>query len=199
MPLPVIADTIRTAVEGHCPNGHTWANVMHFRKSGALTFAGAEAILDPLLHNHYTVNSGAGSAWLSNAGVGYTMDQIRYTPLDGSTATSVFGHPHSGAVGLDNLPASVALVATLRTGLRGRSHRGRVYQNGWTEGANTPAGAPLAAGVTATLVQWQNFLTALGGSGVSLVVASYKTLVATDVASVTVDTIWDTQRRRLHA
>lgn len=198
MPLPVIADTIRVAVEGHAPNGHLWANVMHFRKSGILTFPGAVAVLDPILNSHYAVNSGAGTAWLSNAGVGYTMDDIRYTPLDGSTATTVISHPHSGAVGLDNLPANVALVITLRTGLRGRSHRGRVYQNGFTEGANQSIGTPLAAAVTGVLTQWQNLLTALAGTGVSLVVASYKTLTATDVAAVTVDGIWDSQRRRLH-
>ncbi len=199
MPLPMIADTIRTSVEGVGTNSHKWANIMHFRKSGVLTFPGAIAILDPILLNHYTVNSGAGFAWKGVAPVSSSLQQFRYTPLDGVSASTVISHVTAGVDGADPLPVSVALVVTLRTILRGRSHRGRVYTGPYAEDSNL-AGVPWATNLAGILVQWQRLLsTALPGSGLSLVVASYKFATAEDVVSVSIDGRWDTQRRRLNA
>jgi hypothetical protein len=197
MALPVITDTIRVSVEGLMANGHAWANVLHFRKSGALTNAGAIVILDPILLNHYTVNSGAGQAWKQAAPASATLQRFRYTPLDGTTASTVIGHVAAGTNGTESLPANVALVTTLRTAKRGRSYRGRCYWAPFTEGANDATGSPTAAVATATQVQWTAFLTALGGTGVSLVVASYFHATAEDVTTCTTDTRWDSQRRRL--
>jgi len=197
MALPVITDTMRVAVRGHLVNGHAFANVMHFRKSGAITFAAAIAILDPKLVNHLTVAVGAGEPWRNHANTGTTIDDFTYTPLDGATATTVIAHAIPGISAGDELPANVALVITLRTALRGRSHRGRVYQAPFVEGENTSLGNPLSATVANIQTQWNGLLTNLAGTGVSLVVASYKLVTATDVASITVDTRWDTQRRRL--
>ena len=56
MALPVITDTIRVACQGLAANQHKWENVLHFRKTGAITFAAAIAILDPLLIAHYRTN-----------------------------------------------------------------------------------------------------------------------------------------------
>jgi hypothetical protein len=199
MPLPVIADTMRVAVRGTAPNGHAWANILHFRKSGAITFTAAIAILDPLLLSHYSTASGAGSPWRNWAHTTSSLTQFEYTPLDGTSATSVITHVVAGLSGGDPLPASVALVATLRTATRGRSYRGRVYNGPLTEDFNL-LGKPTAALVAALQVQWDRFVnTALPGTGVSLVVASYLANVATNVVSVSVDGRWDTQRRRLNA
>jgi hypothetical protein len=196
MPLPVIANVIRTAVVGRAVNGHAWANILHFRKDGALSYPAAIAILDPLLLSQYTTNNGTGVCWKQCAPTSAHLDHFSYTPLDGSSATSVITHSDAGAIVSNDMPASVALVVTLRTALRGRSHRGRVYLGPWTE-ADNGAGAPntLVPGTVAT--QWTRFVTlALPGSGLSLVVASYLLLTATDVNAVSVDGVWDNQRRR---
>jgi len=199
MPLPIIANTIRATAVGHCANGHKWSNVLHFRKTGALTNAGAIAILDPLLLNHYTVAVAGGSGWKQVAPTQAGLELLEYTPLDGTTATTVVQHTSAGIDGGDPLPASVCLVITLRTALRGRAHRGRVYWGPHTEGQNL-LGAPSAALVTQFGVQWTTFLTTLTGTGVSLVVASYLPSApgAQDVIACTVDSRWDTQRRRLN-
>lgn len=197
MPLPIIGDTIRVAVRGVTADGDQWVNVLHFRKSGALSFPAAIAVLDPLLVAHYTVIAGAGQSWRSMAPTAASIVDFSYTPLDGTSATEVRAHAFQGVNANPAIPAQVCMVATLRTGTRGRSFRGRCYQGPLTAAAVGSTGRPSAAGATAIAVQWLAFLTALGGTGVSLVVASYTLATATNVATVTVDTRFDTQRRRL--
>jgi len=176
-----------------------WTNILHFRKTSILTFTGAIAILDPLLLAQYHDNNGGGSAWRALAHTGASVQDFVYTPLDGTSASTVIAHAFNGVSGGDPLPASMAIVVTLRTALRGKSHRGRVYAGPHIESDNDGSGNPAAALITAEAVQWTNFLTALSGSGVTLVVASYLHSTAENVTSVSVDTRWDTQRRRLNA
>jgi hypothetical protein len=195
MPLPVIANTIRVSCEGLSPNGTPWANVLHFRKTGALTFVGAIAVLDPLLFALFNANLGGGTSWKGQASTLHSLQRLEYTPLDGVTATTVIAHVLAGTVAAEPLPFMVSLVATLRTALRGRSFRGRSYWTGWTENTSLN-GVPQAASVTAMNAQWTGFVASLVGSGVSLVVASYLLASAEDVTTVTVDGRWDTQRRR---
>lgn len=199
MALPIIADTIRVTVRGHADNSHMWANILHFRKTSALSYTGAIAILDPLLLAQYQTNNGGGSAWKALAHTGASVQDFVYTPLDGSSASTIIGHAFNGVNGSDALPASMCIVVTLRTALRGRSYRGRVYTGPHIESDNGSDGNPVAALITAEQVQWTNFLTALSGSGVSLVVASYLHSTAENVTSVNVDSRWDVQRRRLNA
>jgi hypothetical protein len=172
---------------------------MHFRKDGALSFPAAIAILDPLLLAHYQTNSGTGLAWRTISPTSSNLTQFEYTPLDGTSATTVITHALAGLDANDPLPASVALVVTIRTAVRGRSHRGRVYTGPYAEDANT-AGVPTAATVTAVATQWDRFRsTALAGSGVSIGVASYLLTSFDDAVSLTADGRWDTQRRRLNS
>lgn len=51
----------------------------------------------------------------------------------------------------DPLPKQTALCITLRTGLAGKSFRGRIYFGGYTEAVNDTNGAAAAAAITATL------------------------------------------------
>ena len=199
MALPVITDTIRVAVQGTASNAHKWANVLHFRKTSALTNAAAIAIIDPLLLAHYNTSAGGGSSWRSFAPTTTTLDQFVYTPLDGTSASSVITHSLAGQQAGDALPASTALVVTLRTAMRGRSYRGRVYQGPWTEVTNGAGGTPSSTQVAFVAGQWAAFLAALVGTGASLVVASYLHSTAENVIAATVDARWDTQRRRLNS
>jgi hypothetical protein len=198
MPLPVIADVIRVGADFVCPNGHKAANILHFRKTGALSFPAAIALLDPKVLGLYTTALGGGIPWTQNVPSPGALQPFTYTPLDGSSATTVISHSNAGGSAAEALPASTALVVTLRTATRGRSFRGRVYWGPWNEAANGPGGVPTAANVTGAAAQWAGFVTSLVGTGLSLVVASYKLATATDVATTTVDSRWDTQRRRLN-
>lgn len=194
MALPVITDTIRTAVEGHLPNGHRWANVLHFRKTGILTFTGAIAILDPILIAKYQTDSGGNSALITQLHPSAGIDDIRYTPLDGASATTVNTHALNGTNATDALGAALAVVITLRTALRGRAHRGRVYWPAGNEAGEDANGLPTWTGRAAG--QWNDLITALAGSGVSLVVASYLHSTAQDVVNCTSRAVWGSQRRR---
>jgi len=205
MPLPVIADTMRVAVRGHAGNGHMWANILHFRKTGALTYAGAIAILDPLLYAQYHDNNGGGSAWRALAHTGASVQDFVYTPLDGSSASTIISHAFAGISGGDALPASMAIVVTLRTALRGRSYRGRNYVGGISdssvEGVNLVKPAFRAECVDV-------FNDLIGGTivtqGAWVVVSRFhdKVPLTTGVTTVvntvlTVDNVLDSQRRRL--
>lgn len=197
MPLPTIADTIRVGVEGTNGAGHKWANVLHFRKAAITTYPAAIAVLDPLLLAHYTVASGVNASWKQYAPTTSTLDQFRYTPLDNSSASTIVTHAVIGAIAGEELPDNVALVVSLHTARRGRSYRGRVYTGPYTENSNGPGGAPTANDVLHLAGQWNAFIAALIGSGLTLVVASYLHATAEDVTACTVDGRWDTQRRRL--
>jgi len=210
MPLPIIADTFRVAIEGSASNGHAWANVLHYRKTGALTYAGAIAILDPILVDHLSTNNGGGTGWNGMAKTTATVNQIRYTPLDGVSASTIITHAIPGVNGAEALPASMAAVVSLRTGLRGPGFRGRVYQGPHVESANDANGSLNATIISAIALQWTAHLAALVGTGVSLVVVHAYHVVnhvvvpmvtpeAHDVTSVSVDPRWDTQRRRLNS
>lgn len=199
MPLPVITDTMRVAIRGVASNGHHWANVLHYRKTGALSFTGAIAILDPILVDHLSTNNGTGSGWNALAPTTAAVQDIVYTPLDGSSASTIITHAIAGANGAEALPASMCTVVSLRTALRGRSYRGRVYCGPHVESANSATGALVASVITAEAGQWTAHIAALVASGVSLVVASYLHSTAQDVLTASCDSRWDTQRRRLNA
>jgi hypothetical protein len=206
MPLPVITDTIRCSVEGLLANGESWANILHARKSGVLTFAGAITVLEAHLPQFWTNHVAGSPAWGYYAGTGASVQRVRYTPLDGSTPTTVVSHIQAGANATDPLPAQDALALTLYTATRGRRYRGRFFMGGFTEGENDATGHALASMVTDLTAQFQAVITGLVGTGVSLVVASYGrpdaanpsgwTPFATDVTSFVINSKWDTIRRR---
>lgn len=104
------------------------------------------------------------------------------------------------------MPNNVALVMSLRTGIRGRSYRGRVYVGGIPE-SNALGNNALAAYRDALVDRYDDLLIFAVGIGIpdaQLVVLSYfangvvrASPVATPVSSVTADTRFDTMRRRM--
>lgn len=198
MPLPVIANTIRCSAEGLMPNGHVWANVFHLRKTNILTYAAAIAAADPVIAAFWTNHTVGSPGWGYYAATTASVQQIRYLPLDGTSAETLVAHVQAGAAAADPLPENVALVVTLRTVLRGRSYRGRMYLGCITEGNNSGTGQPNAGMLTDLTAQFSSaFITNLVGTGVSLVVASYLHSTAQDVSAININNVWDTQRRRL--
>lgn len=123
---------------------------------------------------------------------------------NGEVYTHAVANDPGGPETVPPLPNNVALCVSFRTGLRGRSYRGRNYVCGWTE--NVVNGNAVTAAAAATVQTAYNQLLNLGGSGQLqwVVVSRYAdgqprvTGVATPVlTAVIVDLIVDSQRRRL--
>lgn len=93
------------------------------------------------------------------------------------------------------LPNQVALVTSLKTGLMGRSYRGRIYWPGFTEadsvGNYCVSGVQTAVGVTMTAM-----MVDLATLGHQLCVASKKLDTGHAVTTYNTDARWDIQRRR---
>jgi len=196
MPLPVIANTFRAALVSKASNGHIDVNVLHFRKTGALSYPGAIVIADPLIYALYNSALGGGVAMKQNLHPQWNLLEFRYTPLDGVSATTVIPHPLQGTSADDSLPPSTSLVITEYTALRGRAHRGRMFFPALGESNNDVNGGVVAAQVVSMQTQFSAWLASFAGSGVSQVVASYKNSTAEDVVSLLVRSVWHSQRRR---
>jgi hypothetical protein len=88
------------------------------------------------------------------------------------------------------------LCMTLRTALRGRSHRGRIYLGGFTEALNTTGGIVAAADLTGITLQMEGFRADLSTVSWQWVVASYLLSTSSPVISITSNNKWDVQRGR---
>jgi len=194
-PQPVIPKWIRTVL--HVT--HETSAMMfpiNFQYTG-----GASSISESLLsdlNNHVLANLIPGiQALMSNSYV--------YTNLD-STDRSIVGGAYSNLVlaitgGIttgDPLPSNCADVISWRTGLSGRSNRGRTYTFGatdaqatgsiWTSGYTT-----LVGNLAASLVAYVGPLTC----PVTTAVASVKDLEMKPITGYIIDSFVDSQRRRL--
>lgn len=198
MPLPVITNTHRNSVEGLLSNGAHWANIIHTRWTGGgvPTTAQRQAMVDTVASAWRTDLGGANTRILYRMKTTTSLTQIRSTPLDGVTATLVSPYNNAGVEATDALPPGTAFVLTLRTALRGRSYRGRVYLGGFCENIHDPGGICNAGSAAIFIAQMEAVRVALIAITWELVVASYKHSTAQVVTTVTGDTLWDSQRRR---
>jgi len=124
--------------------------------------------------------------------------------LDGIFYVATTGLPAVGGGGSAALPNSVTAAYSWRTGLAGRSFRGRSFIPGLQEGQVT-ANALTPAAVTAYTNAWEQLRTVGGSEGWEMVVVSTVsggaprvTGIATPVtSSFFADNTVDSQRRRL--
>ena len=198
MPLPVITNTVRVAVRGTMPSGQRWINVWHIRKPAGPILAADITAIDGLFPRFYLGAAiGAGQFVFTQCNPAVTMEDLTYTPLDGSSASTVIAHLATGAAaGVDTLPSEVTAVMTLRTLLRGRSHRGRIYLPTFVETINTALGTILVGTAAALITQLIGVQANLVAAGYEIVVASYLLASATSVSTFTMDSRWDVQRGR---
>lgn len=163
-PLPIIDGAHRVAFSWRIgSSGPTAANVMHFHG----------ASVDPDgLHTALVANITAGM-WLTTFS-GASIYQMTITPLDGAAATKVYaasgGNMTGQASGPDYIPA-VASVISLRTNLRGRRNRGRIFLPFVSEAVASNGAYTLP--VTAWQTTWNTFMAAMNTSLWPLHVASY--------------------------
>lgn len=124
--------------------GEQMENVFHLVKTTPSPFTAAE-----VLQVADTTLAAWAANMLPNLGGNYVFREVVTAALDSDgapTATSVPGTPPSGGAAGEALPAQNALVITHRTGLTGRSFRGRTYIGGLTESQTSGNNVTAAAG-----------------------------------------------------
>lgn len=182
-------------------DGQQVMNRFHVKIGGAPTESDCQTVVDTV-----------GVWWFAHAqpliGINDTLRFIEGKSLhveNGPQAVFTTGLPDDGALNEDALPNNCAFVISLKTGLTGRSARGRWYWHGLVESqasASHMAATPAAAIVTAM----NALFAAMNGISAAMVIVSYFNNNAPRVGGpitfqitslVATDTVIDSQRRRL--
>ena len=209
-PLPTIAGTVRAAVSGLTSSNQKWVNVHHLQYAGGSSTPGINEItaMDALLVRLYsgTVFAG-GTAWMTNVNNTWSIQQIDYTVLDGTSIGFSFPHLANGSSATASLPPECAPVLTLLTNKRGRRYRGRIFMPAPTTGGVNADGRLSVTIQTGVQTQYAGLISALAAIQWAPVVASYGvgsykgqptswTPFATPIVSGRMDLFVDAQRRR---
>ncbi len=177
MPLPVIADVCRVTLSGIVEGGVGWSNTLHIARTGTTSWSTLIPLIDAEISKLYAqVGYGAGKyGWAQYCTDGTTFKQATYTPLDGASASTTLNHSQTGVSTQSAPPAQNAMSITLKSGLRGRSYRGRVFWVCNSREVMSPDGTIAQADLDGTVLAFQAFNAALGGlvGPCGLVVASY--------------------------
>lgn len=155
----------------------------------------------------------AGAVWWTNNVAPLVPPELQLREVyckslaveNGPQATFSSGFPAPGALGQPALPNSVSIAASLRTGLTGRSARGRWFWQGLTE--NQVTGNEVAAGTLTSIdAALTNLKAAIAGLGYAWVIVSFFSgggprpggpvyFLVSDILFI--DSVVDSQRRRL--
>ena len=198
MPFIPNPDTVKVAVE-YLMDGQELANIFHVDVGATVTEAIINLVLDEVV------------TWLTTELMPNLSDDCQVTAVTGRDVSSSTGmlierpiDPFiDGGQAAGALPNNVALCATWFTPLAGRSYRGRTYIPGLDE---TNVTLSRIAGATATgfAIAMIELVNLIDAAGYALVVASYfselaprVTAVNTPITAVGVNTVVDSQRRRL--
>lgn len=204
MPLPVIPGAVRVVVAGQTQGGGRWANAWTIRTDSEITpdESGILAIHTIFRQLYVGPNLGAGFDLLTYCPSGLTLDGFGYTPLDGSSGAIFYSESATGSGSPGALPAEVTAVITVRTALRGRQNRGRVFLPQPSLFDQTPGGRVnpgMIAGALAQVVEVNN---ALITGGARIGVLSTGPYVGagtphwTAATTFSMDDRFDVQRRR---
>lgn len=208
MALPSITDGFRTITKWTTAAASTPFTICIDYVWDGLTGTGDPAELGDL------VNVGWGNIFAAAAGVDTVEDFFIAStalqgctvyPLDGVTAPTIVP-PTTAVQGADPdsgvIPPECSIVVTKRTATRGRRFRGRFYMGGFSVRAVSKVqlgfvvpelANALAGNVKAELGQ----IAGTGGNFNSVVVSTaVSPNIATPITNFTVDSAWDTQRRR---
>lgn len=200
--IPAV-NTARIAAEvNHASVGAV--NVFYAEASQALDQAALDAVAAAVVGYYQN------AAHLATVSSGTSFRRARVRDMTSINGLSVIAEG-SGTVGTatgDPMPGSVTAVATLKTGIAGRSFRGRLYHIGLAEAQVSGQGL-VAASRAALETEYERLRTVINAvtSGLTtfqLVVASFFTAGAprasallTPVNDVVVDAQIDSQTRRL--
>lgn len=212
MPLPTLTGVVRVSSRGTNVAGQQWVNVLHFQHGNpGTTFTNSDLnALDAKLARLYVGTAyTTGAPWLTQCANGTTLVDFTYYPLDGMSSPTQLPHAAAGTAGASlNQPSEIAHVLTLRTGIRGRRYRGRIYLPALASSAIAGASGNVTPSIINNfLVQARGLLADLQTIQWFWCVASYGhgtlhgqpqswTPFATVITDVTMDGVADVQRRR---
>ena len=192
--LPIIPDVYRCAI------------VQHY---GVIEVVNVIHVQVPAGHSALAVAQDVGKAWGASTSVASVLNlavaltQVECTPLDGASGVQIdpfsTSTNHAGTNGGAPFPPNIATCVALKTNLRGRSHRGRVYLTAPPTTATTDDIHWTASWKLTVLNAMNAFNTALS-SGITtpaLGVASYKLAQFTAFDHFVVNPTIGTQRMRL--
>lgn len=148
-------------------NGQSMENVYHLQWDAPFDEA---ALLDAI----GTIQAWLSLSWAPIVGAGISCVGIKGTALDDDsavTATATLGEPITGELAEQLIPMSSNAVISWRTGLRGRSYRGRTYHVGITE-PQQEAGELTTTALASITTCYQAFRTAIGATPYSHVIVS---------------------------
>lgn len=196
--MAIPAQTIRLVAAGSLPSGEVF-NTGLWCTSTAVIESGPELVLALAVPQVAFNTFFAALAGVFTSGVVPTELLGYYYSAGEFGDTAEF----SASVPLDNppgtgsirLPDQVATVVSLRTGLAGRSFRGRMYLplNGLSLDANAQLSSS-SIGLVADAAK--DLVDDINAGGLEVVVMSATQTLTTPVTSIIVDSILDTQRRR---
>jgi len=198
MPFVAVGDHARISIEYRSVDGAPAANVFYVRDNlGGIDFARLDYMID-------VVEGWAQSSWDANVSEDWAMTRIVARSMDSETAPVADRTVNiPGLVVQDMLPGQNTACMSLRTGIPGRSYRGRLYHVGLHKG-NIDLGRLTSSTLTALLVVYSAFRTTWPIDDMQLMVVSFiadgeprVTPVSTPVTSIIlVDDKVDSQDRR---
>jgi len=168
MPLPTIAGAVRCTFSGLCAGGGAWSNTFHIRRIdlGAPTDAEITTAAS-LFSDFYT------AAYVPYSVAATTLTKADFVRLDGTSGGLAFSWGHVGGdTANPTLPPECAGVLTIRTAIRGRQNRGRVFMPPATQGSLT-VGKFTAGYASAVVSAAATLRSALLGADWELGVGSY--------------------------
>jgi len=174
-------------------------NVFHVRQSGAATVASLTAIAELFKNAWRTVIS-------TEVVLVATLDSVVVTDLsvvNGLAVVDTALLPSAGQRNEADLPMNVTIAISWHTGLAGKSFRGRTYHVGIPQ--SVTVGSRINAAYHTGLVNVYEYLRSnAASSGTPMVVLSRRTAkafranaIGTDITSMSLDDVLDSQRRRL--
>lgn len=190
-PLPVIANVYRIAVLWNTVAGVTPRNIFHVKCT-------ASSDLQEIVDVIGAAGDSTGVNMWNVCSSSLVATALQITPLDGSTAGVDLAMPTSwtGAQADSQVPSTAAVVS-FHTAQRGPRGRGRVYVGPACE-STIVSGSLVGANQALMLASWDYFHdTMLADTpSVQLGVASYVHGDFHPIASIRVDNLVGTQRRR---
>lgn len=188
MPTPVIANVYRCTFAWNRANGVEPRNTIHVQAdSFGHTDADVAAAIFSALPSHWAYPCSSAARLLG----------FEITKLDGVSATTLNAVADTGGEQSGDIVPASAAVISIKTGLKGPAHRGRVYLGPLAEGVISN-GELNSTSINDLLVAWNAFFASLVAGSPSLIpgVASYKHATFTGAANLSVSSFTGTQRRR---
>lgn len=191
MPLPLIANTVRVAVVMKAPGvTDTVVNVVHLENPSAASIPATDTIFQPIWHTF--VEQEVQSI--------FAVDHVTYTQLDGSASIDMPWTAGAMVNPSELFPMQACIVASWRTALAGRAHRGRTFMGPTGPNRINPA-APNEVEPSSIIniaTRGTTLIADLSMAGTNLKVASYVHSTAEPVTRIVVNPLICTQRRRVN-